>query len=83
MGKIISNPDKIKKVLAKEYKQRLRSRPIKSELGDLKNRRDEIFELQVKLSEANKSSEWSMLDLEKALHGLKNNKSRDHAGYIN
>ena len=82
-GNIISNPDEIKKLLAKEFKQRLRSRPIRPDMGDLKERRQEIFNMQLKIAEANASMPWNMSDLDNALKCLKNNKSRDHAGYIN
>ena len=82
-GKIISNSDQIRALLAKEYKQRLRARPKRSDLGDLEIRKNETFDLQMKLAEANISKEWNMSDLELALKGLTNNKSRDHAGYIN
>ena len=70
-------------MLAKEYKQRLRARPKRSDLGDLETRRTEIFDLQMKLAESNISKEWNMFDLELALKGLKNNKARDHSGFIN
>ena len=82
-GNLVSNPSDIKKLLAKEYKQRLRSRPIRPDLGDLKERRKEIFAMHLKLAEETKSLPWKMSDLVKALGDLKNNKSRDHAGYVN
>ena len=82
-GKIISNPDQIKILLAKEYKQRLRARPKRFDLGDLKIRRNEIFRLQMKIAEGNQNQNWNISDLEKALKDLKNNKSRDHAGFLN
>ena len=82
-GELISNQDEIRILMAKEYKQRLRSRPMRPDLGDIKQRRDEIFNYQLKLAEENSSIPWKMNDLEKALSCLKNNKSRDHAGYSN
>ena len=82
-GKLISSPKEIKKLLGKEYKQRLRPRPTRSDLGDIKRRRQSIFDMQLKIANANKSSPWAMSDLDTALKGLKNNKSRDHAGYVN
>ena len=39
--------------------------------------------MQLKLAEGVKSQPWTMSDLDKALSDLKNNKSRDHAGYVN
>ena len=82
-GNLVSNPDQIKILLAKEYKQRLRTRPVRPDLGNLKERKDEIFDLQLKLAESNHTAPWKMSDLDKALADLKNNKSRDHSGYVN
>ena len=82
-GDLISDPDELRILLAKEYKQRLRPRPIRPDLGDLKERRDAIFDIQLKLAEENSSKPWTMDDLKRALSSLKNNKARDHSGYIN
>ena len=82
-GDIISDPDELRILLTKEYKQRLRPTPIRPDLGDLKERRDEIFDIQLKLAEENSSKPWTMDDLERALSSLKNNKARDHSGSIN
>ena len=82
-GKIISAPNEIKKVLAKEYKDRLRSRPFRPDLIPMMKRKKRIFKLKMKLAERKKSPSWNMDDLDKALAKLKNNKSRDYAGYIN
>ena len=82
-GNLVTHPQDIKKLLAKEFKERLRSRPVRPDLGDLEERREEIFDMHLKLAEETPSSLWKMADLENALSGLKNNKSRDHAGYAN
>ena len=39
--------------------------------------------MYLKLAETTSSSPWEMKDLDRALSDLKNNKSRDHAGYVN
>jgi hypothetical protein len=39
--------------------------------------------MQLKLAEETTSAPWDMKALDKALANLKNNKSRDHAGYVN
>ena len=70
-------------MLAKEYKDRLRSRPYRPDLLEVKKRKKRIFELKLKLSRSRKSSDWTVKDLEFALAKLKNNKSRDYYGYIN
>ena len=79
-GKIETNPSEIKKLLAKEYRQRLRPRPALPDLGDIKLRKHEIFDLQLKQAINNPSSPWTMSDLDRALADLKNSKSRDHSG---
>ena len=37
----------------------------------------------MKLAQSQKSFDWTMEDLEKALNDLKRNKSRDHEGFVN
>ena len=82
-GNIISEPKQIKDLLATEYKLRLRERPFRSDLGDLKSRKQEIFKMQLRLAGEVSTDPWDMNALEKALANLKNNKARDHAGYAN
>ena len=83
MGKLVSEPTEIKELLRKEYVQRLRTRPVRPDLGDLEVRKNEIFRLQLKLANSIPTKPWNMKNLERALAELKNNKSRDHAGYVN
>ena len=69
--------------LAKEYRGRLRTRPVRPDLGSLEQRKRRILIMKLKLAASKRGSPWSMSDLEKALKDLKNNKSRDPAGLIN
>jgi hypothetical protein len=62
-GNLVSSPYEIKKLLSKEYKQRLRSRPLRPDLGDLKERRKKFFEMQLNLAELSKSPPWKMSKL--------------------
>ena len=82
-GKLTTDPGEIKTLLAKEYKQRLRTRPVRPDLGDLKDRKRVIFNLHLQLAENTSTKSWNMTDLDRALGDLKNNKSRDHSGYVN
>ena len=82
-GKIVSGPTEIKKLMAKEYRERLRTRPIRPVLEFLNSSKKEIFEMKMKIAEAEESSPWDMNDLEAALSNLKNNKERDSKGYMN
>ena len=84
VGKIISNPQEIKKLLSKEYKERLRERPIRPDLKMiLKKNRKFIFEKKLELAQSKESAEWTMQNLDLALSKLKTKKSRDFEGYAN
>ena len=82
-GKLISNPGAIKLLLAREYKDRLRRRPVRSDFADMRKRREEIIKLKLFLAGRKKSRDWTMDDIEEALKNLKNNKSADYEGYVN
>ena len=47
-GKILSGPTEIKKLLAKEYKERLRSRPVRPDFEHLKGTKSDIFKMKLK-----------------------------------
>ena len=70
-GKIISNPKELKTLLAREYKDRLRSRPIRPDLIQLKMRKRKIFKMKMKLAECRRSPLWKMSDMDLALFILK------------
>ena len=82
-GKIVSSPKELKILLAKEYRERLRSRPVRPDLRSMKLRKKRIFQLKIKLAEGVQSPDWTIKDLDRVWARLKNNKSRDHDGYIN
>ena len=83
LGDIISNPKALKTLLVKEYKERLRSRPAKTELKHLMILKKKISNMKLKLASFNKTPDWNIKDLDKALAKLKNNKSRDFEGLSN
>ena len=62
--------------MKKEFKERLRTRPIRSDLDYLKIKKKRIFKMKLRLAADNQSKEWTIADLEQALKDLKNNKSR-------
>ena len=82
-GKIVSGPREIKLLLAKEYKHKLRCRPIRPDMKKMQKRKNRIFQLKMKLAESRESPDWTLDNLDKALTKLKNNKCRDNDGYIN
>ena len=83
LGKIISNPKKLKLLLLKEYRERLRSRPVKTEMKDIMIIKQKILRSKMKLASCNKTPDWTIKDLNIALRKLKNNKSRDFEGLSN
>ena len=54
-GKIISSQKDIKNLLALEYKNRLRTRPMRNDLKLVAKRKEEIFDLKMKLSKMHQS----------------------------
>ena len=82
-GQLVTHPDQLKQLYLDTYVHRLRHRPIKAELAGIKNLKEELFKLRIKLSKLNKRQPWSDNDLEKVLTSLKTNKSRDPHGLIN
>ena len=69
-GKLVLAPSKLKKLLAKVYKGRLRTRPVRPDLGSLEKRRSRILKMKLKLAKSRSSSPWSMAELERALMDL-------------
>ena len=82
-GKLVSNPKAIKKLLAREYKDRLRKRPVRQNFTEMRTRRKKIFKMKMKFAGNRRSPDWTMRNLEAALKNLKKNKSRDFEGYLN
>ena len=64
-GKIVSSPKELKILLAKEYRERLRFRPVRPDLRSMKIRKKRIFKLKLKLAEGVKSPDWTIKDLDR------------------
>ena len=82
-GNLVTNHQDLKKLYLKTYKQRMRNRPIKENLSELKYFKENLFNIRLKLAEQQKSEPWTINQLEVALKALKKNKSRDPNGWIN
>ena len=72
-GRFISNPLEIKALLAKEYKMRLKNRPFRPDLGDIRLRKEKIFKMQLKLAENVSSPPWKIEDIENKRGGIQKN----------
>ena len=82
-GKLITDPKQLKTTLAKEYKDRLRQRPVRPDLIEMKQLRNKLIKLKLQDSRQRKSKSWTMEDLEIVLKSLKKGKSRGPGGLSN
>lgn len=82
-GKLVTNPDLLKKLYLETYVDRLRNRKMSTELLNLKNLREELFRLRLERAKLDKSPPWEMSHLDKVLSKLKPNKAMDPTGLIN
>ena len=82
-GKLLSSPKDIKNLLSLEYKNRLRSRPLRPDLNDITKNKKKIFKMKMALANFRTSDPWKMEDLNKALNNLKTKKARDSEGFLN
>ena len=82
-GILVTNHRDLKGLYLKTYKQRLRNRPIKKDLEELKKLKDELFDVRLRLASKKKSEPWTMEDLDAALKALKKDKARDPHGWLN
>ena len=81
-GNIETNPENLKKLYLATYKHRLRHRPIRSDLNNLKCLKESLFELRLECVKLIKSKPWSKKQLHDVLRALKSNKSRDPHGLV-
>ena len=59
-GKIVTEHEELKHLYLKTYVQRLRKRPMKEKLADLKVMKEDIFENRLKMASERKTEAWTM-----------------------
>ena len=82
-GQIITNPEALKGLYLETYKHRLRHRPMREDLEELKGLKEELFKLRLTAAKLTKSKRWNLNQLDVVLAGLKKNKARDPLGIVN
>ena len=82
-GIIVTNVEKIKEMAVNAYEERLKNRPIKEGLEEMKELKEKLAEKVMKVAKTNKTPKWTMKEIEIVLKGLKKNKSRDPNGLAN
>ena len=79
---LITNPTELKELYLQTFKYRLRHRTAQPWFEDLLNTQEELFKLRLELAKNEKTADWTMDDLDKALKQLKSGKCRDPDGLI-
>ena len=82
-GSLVTNVEKIKEMAIEAYETRLKNRPIKEGLEELKEIKEKLAEKLMKVATTNKTPKWTMKEIDTVLKGLKRNKSRDPNGLAN
>ena len=82
-GNLITSAKSIEALAVDTYKKRLENREIKDDLKQLKEDKEELCRLRIKIASKNKTPDWTMAQLDVVLEYLKKNKSRDPLGFAN
>ena len=82
-GNLICNKSELKKLYVEVYTDRLRHRKIQEEYNDLKENKEYLFGLRLKIASGRKSADWTMCDMNKVLKKLKTKKATDPVGIVN
>ena len=82
LGNLITAPSALKNLYLETYQNRLKHRKINERYQDIRELKNELWELRFEALKSKPSTPWTIEDLEKATKSLKNNQSRDPLGMI-
>ena len=82
-NQLITNPKELKKVYAKHFQHRMRSRPILEQHKEYDEEVNKKFNAALKISKDVLMPDWKDVDLEKVLKSLKKSQSQDILEMIN
>ena len=82
-GDLITEKSELKKLYTKVYKSRLKHRNIRPNYSHLKDLKNGLFEMRLRLAKLRKSENWNYSDLIKVTKNLKMRKAADPMGLIN
>ena len=83
MGNLVTNPKVIEEMAIKTFTDRLKNKPIKEGLENVKKDKEELCRKRLEKAKNSKTEPWKIEDLEAVLKFLKKNKSKDPFGYVN
>ena len=81
-GNLITAPSALKDLYLQTYKSRLEHRKINERYKEIRELKNELWELRFEYLKGKPTKAWTSEDLEKATKTLKNNQSRDPNGMI-
>ena len=81
-GNLITAPLPLKKLYLETYRERLSHRAIKAEYKDIYQLKTKLWNLRYEELKSIKSQPWQVINLNKAIKGLKINQSGDPSGII-
>ena len=81
-GNLVSNKIQLQKLYVRVYKDRLRHRTERPEYRQMREHKEYLFQLRLKLSKTRKSPDWTHSDLSKVMKKLKVNKVTDPVGLV-
>ena len=81
-GELVSNKSELKCLYVETYTERLKHRNMRSGYAKLKELKDGLFTLRIKLAKMRESGNWTHTDLLKVTKQLKTNKAADPKGLI-
>ena len=82
-GDLITEKSELKKLYTKVYKSRLKHRNIRPNYSHLKDLKNGLFEMRLRLAKLRKSENWNYSDLIKVTKNLKMRKAADPMCLIN
>ena len=82
-GNLITDPCGIKTIMREEFTFRLRNRKIGKEFDEIKEFKEYLCNLRLKLTKSCEYNEWNIEDVDMVLRKLKLNKAKDPHGHVN
>ena len=82
-GRVITDPNGLKKLYQETFTHRLRFRPPKQSVADLYELQENLVMKRLAVTSTVKSPGWTRCDVINVMKGLKKNKSRDPLGLVN
>ena len=81
-GEMVTNKTELKNLYVETYRERLKHREMKPAYAQLKDLKENLFNVRIKLSKMRKTEHWKQSDLLKVTKHLKTKKASDPKGLV-